>query len=295
MSALRPFGVVLEDRHVSGLFVRRSAPSDPSPIVPPLLLVHGAYDGWWVWHKWLSFFAGCGFTCYALSLRNHPGSSPLSDREFLRVGLADYVADVITVARWIGVPAVFVGHSMGGMVVQKAAETLQPPALVLVASVGPGQLGRHDDDFPTDRLADYREAFLREETGAALDPEDVRQIHERLVPESPTALNDIRGRTPVDRSRIQCPVLAVRGEREQFPVHRAEAIAEFYGGDYLIVPRARHALMYEGDWMAAAIQVGRWLHRMVTGQTLPPIRHADAGNGTRGEGRGASAVAGLPL
>jgi pimeloyl-ACP methyl ester carboxylesterase len=234
-------------------------------------MVHGAYDGWWVWQRWLWFLANAGWTSHAMSLRNHPGSYAIPAPEFLRVGIGDYVSDVITVARAIGPPPVLIGHSLGGMAVQKAAEILEPRALVLVASVGPGQLGRHDDDFPLDRPADFRAEFLRDAGEAPLDPDTVRRIHELLVPESPRALNDIRGRTAVDRSRIRCPVLVVGAEREQFKVHAAEAIAQFYGSEYLVVPRARHALMYETEWMTAAIQVAGWLHRAVAQDTLPPI------------------------
>src|SRR5262249_2986321 len=167
-----------------------------------------------------------------------------------------------------------IGHGMGGMAVQKAAEVLEPRALVLAASVGPGQLGRHDDDFPLDRPVDYRADFLREASETPLDPDIFRRVCELLVPESPKALNDIRGRTAVDRSRIRCPVLVIGAENEQFKVHRAEATAQFYGSEYLVVPRARHALMYEGEWMMAAIEVAGWLHREVARNVLPPIVHA---------------------
>lgn len=272
----RPVEIVEEDRHVGGLFVRRAAPSETSPIRTPLLMVHGAYDGWWVWQRWLRFFASAGWTCYAMSLRNHPGSYAMPEPDFLRVGIGDYVDDVVTVAGAIGAPPVLIGHSMGGMAVQKAAEILESRALVLVASVGPGQLGRHDDDFPLDRPADYRAAFLREASETPLDPDTFRRVHELLVPESPKALNDIRGRTAVDRSRIRSPVLVIGAGNEQFTVHGAEAIARFYGSEYLVVPGARHALMYEGEWMMAAIQVAGWLHRAVSCEGLPPIVHARA-------------------
>jgi pimeloyl-ACP methyl ester carboxylesterase len=270
----QPVEIVEEDRDVGGLFVRRVAPIDISPIRTPLLMVHGAYDGWWVWQRWLWFFANAGWTCYAMSLRNHPGSYAMPEPDFLRVGIGDYVDDVVTVAGAIDAPPVLIGHSMGGMAVQKAAEILEPRGLVLVASVGPGQLGRHADDFPLNRPADCRAEFLREAGETPLDPDTFRRVHELLVPESPKALNDIRGRTPVNRSRIRCPVLVVGAENEQFKVHRAEAIARFYGSEYLVVPRARHALMYEGEWMMAAIQVAEWLHRVVSGEGLPPIVQA---------------------
>jgi pimeloyl-ACP methyl ester carboxylesterase len=80
-------------------------------------------------------FAEAGYEATALSLSGH-GDSP--GREFLDLlSLDDYVRDVLEVMDGFDTPPVLVGHSMGGMVVQKCLEVRQVPAAVFMASVPP--------------------------------------------------------------------------------------------------------------------------------------------------------------
>ena len=44
-----------------------------------------------------------------------------------------------------------IGHSMGEIMIQKAAEQANLRALILLASVGPGQLGAIRDPLPADK------------------------------------------------------------------------------------------------------------------------------------------------
>jgi pimeloyl-ACP methyl ester carboxylesterase len=102
----------------------------------PILFVHGAWHGAWCWDEhFLPYFAQHGYAVHAPSLRGH-GQSAGGDRiKFHRI--ADYVADVARVAASLPTPPIIIGHSMGGLVVQKYLETHSPPAAVLLASVPP--------------------------------------------------------------------------------------------------------------------------------------------------------------
>jgi pimeloyl-ACP methyl ester carboxylesterase len=102
----------------------------------PLLFVHGAWHAAWCWDEhFLGFFADRGYRAVALSFRGH-GSSPTNKR--LRdCSFADYVADVTSVAHGLPTPPVVIGHSMGGVIVQKYLESNEAPAGVLMASMPP--------------------------------------------------------------------------------------------------------------------------------------------------------------
>lgn len=99
-------------------------PGDGS-ISTPLLFIHGAWHGAWCWELFLDHFARHGFTGYALSLRGH-GNSPNS-KSLKLTRIDDYVADVRRVVTDIvtetGHHPVLIGHSMGGLIVQKYLET----------------------------------------------------------------------------------------------------------------------------------------------------------------------------
>jgi len=76
-----------------------------------------------------------------MSLRNHTGSYSVPEEKYLKLTVGDYAEDVLKVLNWIDRPAILIGHSMGGITVQKVAEQKNLRALILLASVGPGQLG----------------------------------------------------------------------------------------------------------------------------------------------------------
>ena len=107
----------------------------------PLLFVHGAYTAAWCWDEnFLPWFAEQGYAAYAVSLSGHGGSR---GRAYLdSFSIADYVADVADVVAQLPAPPVLIGHSMGGMVVQKFLERQSAPGVVLMSSVPPqGLLG----------------------------------------------------------------------------------------------------------------------------------------------------------
>jgi pimeloyl-ACP methyl ester carboxylesterase len=113
--------------------------SESHPV--PLLFVHGAWHAAWCWDEYfLSFFADKGYRALAVSLRGH-GNSP-TDTPLRACSVADYVEDVSLVADSLPTRPVVIGHSMGGLIVQKYLESHDAPAAVLMASMPPqGNLG----------------------------------------------------------------------------------------------------------------------------------------------------------
>ncbi|MEZ5581984.1 MAG: alpha/beta fold hydrolase [Candidatus Competibacteraceae bacterium] len=107
-----------------------------SPKAVPLLFVHGAFVGAAVWDAhFLAYFAEHGYSAHAVSLRGHGGSAGHESLSWH--SLADYVDDLRRTVAVLDAPPVLIGHSMGGMVVQKYLEMHAVPGLVLMASVPP--------------------------------------------------------------------------------------------------------------------------------------------------------------
>ena len=100
----------------------------------PLVFVHGAWHGAWCWDEHLmGWFAERGYDCHAVSLRGH-GSSD-NDRSLRATRLDHYVADLASVVDGLDAAPVLVGHSMGGLVVQRYLEGRDLPGAVLMAPV----------------------------------------------------------------------------------------------------------------------------------------------------------------
>lgn len=254
--------------------VRRSPSGTPHPT--PLLLVHGAWHASWCWTEHvLDDLVGRGYEVAALDLRGH-GASPTRG-SFKRTRIRDYVADVAEVAATFDTPPVVVGHSMGGMVVQKYLQTHDAPGGVLVASVPPrGVIGVTLD------IARHRPGpFARANATWSLlplveDPHVARSMFYGDRLDEPTALGYARrvqdeayvaflDMLALDRPkprRVSAPVLVIGGTQDTiFPPHDAHATATAYGTTAVMLDGA-HNLMLEPVWPELAQTIGDWLDRL---------------------------------
>jgi pimeloyl-ACP methyl ester carboxylesterase len=242
---------------------------------PPLLFVHGSYHGAWCWQEhFMPFFARAGFDTFAVSLRDHGGSVATADPESAR--LADYVEDAKWAAGEIGRRPVLVGHSLGGSVVEKMAETDAYPGMVLLApspiggsnQAGLRMLARHPIAMARSlrrrNLADAFPAFLESFFSPAMSPVEVRKYAMKLTGRTSfQAVEDAFFKDSPKPRKSETPVLVVAGLRDwSIPMAKNAALAAAWGGELRAVPCA-HDLMLDLEWERAAEAVLDWLRMTV--------------------------------
>jgi pimeloyl-ACP methyl ester carboxylesterase len=252
--------------------IEKGSVSETHPV--PLLFVHGAWHAAWCWDEnFLSFFADHGYRAVALSFRGHGESA--SDKPLRTCSVADYVKDVHSVADQLPNPPVIIGHSMGGLIVQKYLERYPAPAGVLMTSIPPqGNLGnalrwirRRPSDFAkmtiTGKALPYitnpqlaRERFFSSHTPEA----DVRKYAARLQEDSSRiGIDCLLLRLPRPK-RVQAPML-VLGAAEDGAHTRREVVAtaRAYGTNAEFFPDMGHNMMLEPGWAAVAERIDSWL------------------------------------
>jgi len=235
--------------------------------------VHGSWHASWCWEEhFLDWFAGRGFRVAALDLRGH-GSSPARGW-FKTRRMRHYVEDVAEVAATFDVPPIVIGHSMGGMVVQKFLEKHDAPAAVLLASGPPrGVIG------VTLRIARRHPlTFLRANATWSLypiveDPDDARALFfgsgtddvtalgytSRLQDESYVAFLDMLVLDLPKPKRVTTEVLVLGGEQDTiFPPPDVHRTAKAYGTTAVMFDGA-HDLMLEPCWPEVAETIADWL------------------------------------
>lgn len=241
----------------------------------PLLFVHGAYGGAWVWDQhYLPWFAEQGWEAHALSVRGHGESEGRDKVRFAR--LRDYVADVEQVLAGIAPSPVLIGHSLGGMIVQKLLHTRSVPAAVLMASAPPhGTVGSlFGMAFTNPKLLQeltFSQAMGPESTdGQAISralfsddtPEDaIRRYMPRFQDESLLINLDLLGLDlPPSLPGLDLPVLVLGAEKDQFIFEGAlHATAATYGTKAEIFPGMAHAMMLDHGWEKPAQRIADWL------------------------------------
>jgi pimeloyl-ACP methyl ester carboxylesterase len=242
----------------------------------PLVFVHGAFAGAWVWEAhFLPFFAEHGYAAHAVSLRGHGDSEGEEVLPFAR--LADYADDVARVAANLPEPPVLIGHSLGGGVAQRYAAHAPVAGLVLLASAPPhglfgcwlNMLLNHPRLLHQMSLLQMfgpaagidldlvRRGLFSDDTPASA----VARILPRMARESPLAVLDLWGfgLPPVVR-RPDLPVLVLGAERDPF-VHPGAVMATAWAWRTTaeIFPDMAHALMLDHHWRRPAMRILDWL------------------------------------
>ncbi|HEX5125519.1 MAG TPA: alpha/beta fold hydrolase [Rhodocyclaceae bacterium] len=239
----------------------------------PLLFVHGAYAAAWCWQEhYLPYFAAQGFAAHALSLSGHGGSR---GRQYLDTySISHYVDDLREVAASLPVRPILIGHSMGGMVVQKFLEHENVPAVVLMASVPPRGLMNAALDMLLHRpgmlfdlnrtlgggqphLEALREALFHQPISDAM----LKACYMRMQPESLRAIWDMSVFDLPSTSRMHRPPMLVLGAEHDrlIQASQVEKTAEIYDVVAEIFPAMGHGMMLEANWQDPAQRIRDWL------------------------------------
>ena len=240
----------------------------------PLLFIHGAFMGAWVWEIYfLPFLAQQGYEVHALSLRGH-GQSEGRER-LLWFGLDDYVKDIEDAIKDIGGPPILIGHSMGGTIVQRYMRGHELSGAVLMASIPPhgiigsmlesslvdpftivaatllqAHLPRDMRTWPTRRL------FFSQD----LPHHKLRKFLARMQPESLRAILEMN--TPILSKRYggEFPILIIGGGRDVLiPANFVRRTARHYQVDAWICPNVAHSMMLDKHWRDVADYLIAWL------------------------------------
>jgi pimeloyl-ACP methyl ester carboxylesterase len=234
-----------------------------------VVLVHGAWHGPWCWDDMAGRLADHGYHVTAVQLRGHnhaPG------RIWHRI--RDYVDDVRQAATEFSEPTVLVGHSMGGLVVQRYLERFPASAAVLMASVPSGgtfrAVCRAGARHPVLLLRTNLLMSLRPLIGtAALAREwfftpdtpqtTVDSCLARLQDESYPAFLGTVFRPPRPH-RVRTPVLVLGAERDGFfTVDEIHRTARAYRTEAEIFPRMGHDMMLDDGWPLVADRIDAWI------------------------------------
>jgi pimeloyl-ACP methyl ester carboxylesterase len=233
----------------------------------PLLFVHGAWTGAWVWHDhFVAWFTARGWDCHTFDLRHHGDRG--GPKTLRRSVIRDYVDDLATEVVGLPRPPVIVAQSMGTLVTQRYLEEKTLPGAVLLAPVPLGGIWRatvrsarrHPLKFlQTNLLMDLRHAFDSPRTVRSMlidhdaDDATVDSIVARAGSESYLAYLDMLFVTRPRPALVQTPVAIVIGDRDRlFSVKEARRLARAYGVEATVLDDVAHHLTLGPRWEAAA-------------------------------------------
>ena len=255
---------------------------------PPLLLVHGALTGSWLWTEFAAFLAERGWEAHAMNLRGHFTSDMA---ELDETTMRDYADDVAVAMRQLGRPAVLIGWGIGALAALMHAERNRVLGLVLLAPSPPAAaLPRRADDHELRVVPAIYDAAWWGWTGSVeelrdrmpdMDEHDIEKMQELLsgARESGRARRERMRGIPIDTDAILgTPSLVISAGLDDV-IHPDEArrTADLLGAGYEYFPSASHfgLVMGEHTWPEVAQSVLGWLeerrHQMASMATAGAV------------------------
>jgi pimeloyl-ACP methyl ester carboxylesterase len=259
------------------------AASDNPPL-QPLLFVHGWWGGPWVWERFMEYFSKLGYRCHALNL--NASDSTCMNKDAGKVSFQDHLDRLREKTRELGDPIV-IGHSAGGLLIQKLLERCTLPAAVLVASAAPRGIFALRT-WPTfSAVLRHARAIIQQQTFLPLkdemctlnlnrlSPQTQTFVYDKMVPASGKQAMEIAlTGIPVDARTVKTPMLVVNGNEDRLtPAGVARAIAKKYGARYREYQGNGHYIMREPGWERVADDIHQWVQATVPISTTPCDPH----------------------
>ncbi|SHI55451.1 Lysophospholipase, alpha-beta hydrolase superfamily [Roseomonas rosea] len=223
----------------------------------PVILLHGAASGPWVWAEGFgqrlaeAGHAGLAVPLHGRTLSDRPGAV----RAVLDAG-----------------PALLVGHSLGALIAQRLLDHPAVRGAALLAPVPPEGLWWSNAHLAASDPALWGEvakmagpgepspAVLSGLFGPDMEAAAAQRLAARLGHESPAALLEAQMPQPVTPGWVHGRRILVLGAAHDrlIPRDAVERCARWHGAAAEFLPRAGHLLMLDAGWEDAADRISAW-------------------------------------
>ena len=200
-----------------------------------LLFLHGLWGRADFWNSFIDYFRSRNFKCMALELKE--------GMDLRKVSFSDYVDKVKKIA---GRDDVIIGHSMGGLIVQKVAEEKEIKGGVAICSAPPKGV-----KFPKKFLLSSLKylpktilnkpfkpdfSFAKKFFMNCMKEEEARNAYEKLEKDSAIVAYELAmNKINVDEKKVKCPIIFIGGREDKAsPPYIIERMAEKYNANFII-------------------------------------------------------------
>lgn len=228
-----------------------------------ILFVHGVCHSAWCWEeKFIPYFQELGYQCIALNLPGHetPGST-----HRISYSLNDYIQALHQAVEKLDQPPIIIGHSMGGMILQRFLKKGHCKKAILLSSVPPSgalmaslrviirNLGTLPYLFTGNLLGVFRkypqlmfnEAKIAEKYTPKMCAESFPAFLALVLPIF---------------HKITTPLLVIGGSKDQLiTVDEFAQTANRYGATLEIIEGGSHDLMLDEDYLQTTGAIKNWL------------------------------------
>jgi len=250
-----------------------------------IVFVHGLFVNPKSWNQWKTFFEEKGYNCHTPANPYHEGE-PAELRENIdpalgKVTLEDEVAHILEVVDSLAEPPILVGHSLGGLVVQKLLSMGKGAAGVCIDGVPPKgiftlQWSFWESNFPVlnyfkgDTVFEPNKDWFHYAFAHLMPREESDKVFDDLVvPESRNVpRRTLTAFAEVDFNEPHKPLLFIAGEKDHI-VPATLNLENFHAythtdsiKEYIEFQDRTHYICGMPGWEDVAGHVAKWLENI---------------------------------
>ena len=246
-----------------------------------IVFAHGLFLTPKCWNKWLTFFEAKGYTCHAPSNPYHEGTPQEmwsnTPKELEKVNFEDVVQKLGTFIDTLPEKPILIGHSLGGLTVQKLAEMGKAAAAVCINGAASGIIAtqwsfyksnfRVVNPFMGDSIFYPTKKWFYYTFGNTLTRQQSDNIFDDLVvPESRNIpRSTLKKFAKIDFEKPHVPLLFIAGGKDHIiPKELNEKNFKAYKDinsikDLKIFENRGHSICADENWEEVASYVYDWL------------------------------------
>lgn len=249
-----------------------------------IVLVHGLFVNPKSWATWKTYFENLGYTVHAPANPGHEGEPAAlwnpGDPNLSRVDFKDVVDNLVRFIDSLPEKPILIGHSLGGLTVQKLIALGKGVAGVVIDGAAPAGIIPTSWSFWKSNLTVINpfkgsspflptKAWFRYTFGNRLTPEESDRVFEQFaVPESRAiAWGTLKPFAKIDFKKPHAPLLFIAGEKDNIipaALNRKNFRAYRHAGslrEFREFPGRGHYILGEPNWEEVADYAAGWLEK----------------------------------
>lgn len=246
-----------------------------------IIFVHGAWHGKWCWEKYFKpTFVSHGYDVVLFDLPGH--DKPGKIKGINKYSIGDYVRVLENEVQKLDSDPILIGHSMGGLIIQKYLEKYSCKKAILMAPVPYYGVRKSTLRYMkksyfyltmlglnmykiVDSLEKSREAFFSKE----LSNEDVKEYSEKLCSESFLAYINMNFTRIKINFHTKIPMLVVGGKDDTvFLESEIEDTAIRYNAELIMFDNMAHDMMLDVHQEKVSKEIIKWIERKPAGEDV---------------------------
>lgn len=206
-----------------------------------ILFVHGMLSNVGIWTPLIKFFNEREFSCKAVDLKKGLNLRKVHFQDYV-----DKVKDVTTEEN------ILIGHSMGGLIVQKVAEEIDIKAGVAICSAAPkgvryrGKIILSSAKYAPQVIIgmpfkqDY--GYIRKYMLVGIEEEKARKVYNQMEKQSAKVTYELgMNRITVNEKKVRCPLLFIATKQDRIsPPELIRRLADKYDAEYKLYEGCHH-------------------------------------------------------